>query len=161
MPKAHPAAISNYLTRAGLPRATGPWGGYRIERTDQPNRATIHWVIGGIGGIGVGADQESPGIGWGGMYLRVQEIPDDGLTPLMRTAYDQIREGGENYRYRPITPSLNQPTPVTPKDLAPIVSGGLLWRTVAALERRGLVRLVPLTPLYGQVLAVPQEDTDA
>jgi hypothetical protein len=87
-------------------------------------------------------------------------MPPDTLTPLMRTALQQIREGGENYRYGPLTPSQNRPRPVTPKDLAPLVSGGLLWRTVAALERRGLVRLIPTTPQHGRVVAVPQEDTD-
>jgi hypothetical protein len=86
------------------------------------------------------------------------------LTPLMQTALDQIRGGGENYRYGPLTPSLNRPTPVRPKDLVPLISGGLMWRTVAALERRGLVRLIPTTPQYGRVVAVPQEtpeNTDA
>jgi hypothetical protein len=86
------------------------------------------------------------------------------LIPLMQTALDQIRGGGENYRYGPLTPSLNRPTPVRPKDLVPLISGGLMWRTVAALERRGLVRLIPTTPQYGRVVAVPQEtpeNTDA
>jgi hypothetical protein len=85
------------------------------------------------------------------------------LTPLMRAALKQIRGGGENYRYAPLTPSLNKPKPVKPADLTPLVSGGLLGRTVLALERRGLVRLAPYTPTTGRVVAVPQdtpEDTD-
>lgn len=93
------------------------------------------------------------GIG-NGWYLRVMDDPEKALTPSQRKALRQIRDGGENYRYGPLTRSVNLPFPVTSKDLTPMFSGGLHAASVMALERRGLVKLVPTTPETGRVVAL-------
>jgi hypothetical protein len=74
-----------------------------------------------------------------------QEGPGSDLTPPQRRALRLIREGGVEYRYEGGVPRFGARLPS---------------QSVLALERRGLVRLEPVTPEYGRVVAVPQEDTD-
>jgi hypothetical protein len=94
---------------------------------------------------------EGVGYGW---FLRVEDDPIKALPDSQQRAYRQILAGGENYRYRPIKGSLVTPRPLTSSEMTPMFSGGLHANTVMALERRGLVRLVALTPETGQVVAL-------
>lgn len=181
MPLPHANGITHYLTHRGIPRSYGNTEGFFPATDDHGRLAYLRWTLGTdtnpdytnearhqharertqhmhrILAERYTVTEHPADTGWGGIYLRVTENPEGGLTPLMRTALHQIRQGGENYRYGPLTPSLNKPVPVKPSDLTPIVSGGLLGRTVLALERRGLVRLLPTTPQTGRVIAVPQD----
>lgn len=176
-------AISRHLANNGIHRTKGLQGGFRVSRTDTDGRILVEYVL-GYTATSLGHDRRreimaaqmrrmerlltrrytvtthTPDTGWHGFYLLVGKTPGDDLTPRMRTAYQKIKEGGITYHYSPLTPSLTRAKPITTADLTPAFSGGLLTVSVMALERRGLVRLVPVTPDHGHVIATP-EDTDA
>lgn len=177
MPKLHPTAITNYLTHAGIPRTQGLQRGFRVSRTDQNDRLTVEWVLGmeavrwrkevvkqhvhlyllrvqRVLSERYTVTEHEADTGWGGLYLRVQVKPGADLSEAQQVALEAVRAGGVVYRYRPLTPSVRRPKRVTSKELTPVFSHGLRAGTVLALERRGLVRLVPVTPEHGRVVVV-------
>lgn len=169
----NPEALTRYLQRNGFTHTIGIYPGFDTERSDVPGRSTVSYRLGYAGAdltpeerrahltthlhrmqrvlakryrVTLQAARENT-LFW----LRVEEDPHSILTPPQRKALDGIRAGGIVYRYKPLTPSLNRPEPLRPQDTALAFSGGLNAHTVLALERRGLVRFIPITPLTGRV----------
>lgn len=183
MPAIRPADVSRYLAERGHTRARGHHYGYHAVYGSQDGTVLVEYLLGTYG-ADLTDDQRrtrisarihamrrtltaryavtlhEPDTGWHPFWLLVtarDPLPEETLTPPQRRALRLIREGGVTYRYKPLTPSLNRPEPVTPADLRPRFNYGLQPRTVDVLERLGLVRLVPITPEHGKVVAIEGE----
>jgi transposase InsO family protein len=171
-------AVSAYLSRKGHPRGQGIHEGFRATQATVDGQVSVRWapdytvvdwpkdrirdeVKMQLGfllrtletrfDVALCPMPEGIGYGW---YLTVQDDPIKALPDSQQRAYRQIAEGGENYRYRRITASLNTPRPLTSAEMTPMFSGGLHANTVMALERKGLVKLVSLTPETGRVITL-------
>jgi hypothetical protein len=171
-----PSAISRYLRAQGFTRSIGIHPGFGVYLGPDDRIIVVYRL--GVPGADMNPEQRrevavtetrrmervlsgrytvimfEPDTGWHGFRLEVADRPEAGLTAGMRAALDRIRRGDVVYRYKPLTPALSRPVPVSAGELTPGFSGGLRAVSVMALERRGLVRLVPVTPEHGRVTAV-------
>jgi hypothetical protein len=173
-------SVGTYLAARGFRAARGLQPGFDTSLAAEPGRVIVQYSLGLPGAAQTPQERREamaavmdrmeaelsrkyrvtlvePAEGWGGFYLRVSRHPLADLTGRMREALERIGAGGVVYQYRPLNPSATRFKLATPRDLTPEFSGGLHAGSVMALERRGLVRLIPVTPEHGRAVLVAQD----